>query len=208
MLKNQAADNKIETLHTLLLRQRDLHTQICDALTDRLAVVVDHDRIAAVIAHRRDRPEGLGGRLRDAADALFGKRTDIRDAHDKYANQEVAYLLQRVENYNGLVILASNQRSNIDNAFSRRFQNIIPFPMPRPEERLSIWKKTIPQQLPLDMDLDIENIALRYELSGAAILNIIQYCSIQLLADTAPFLTAEMLDAAVRREYIKEGRIT
>ncbi|WP_449258805.1 ATP-binding protein [Chlorobium limicola] len=144
----------------------------------------------------------------DEADALFGKRTDIRDAHDKYANQEVAYLLQRVENYNGLVILASNQRSNIDNAFSRRFQNIIPFPMPRPEERLSIWKKTIPQQLPLDMDLDIENIALRYELSGAAILNIIQYCSIQLLADTAPFLTAEMLDAAVRREYIKEGRIT
>jgi hypothetical protein len=71
----------------------------------------------------------------DEADALFGKRTDIRDAHDKYANQEVAYLLQRVEGYNGLVILASNQRANIDDAFVRRLQNIIQFPMPRSEER-------------------------------------------------------------------------
>ncbi|MCI5118352.1 MAG: ATP-binding protein, partial [Candidatus Electrothrix sp. LOE1_4_5] len=75
----------------------------------------------------------------DEADALFGKRTDIRDAHDKYANQEVAYLLQRIEGYNGLVILATNQRSNIDDAFVRRFQTVIHFPMPRSEERLLLW---------------------------------------------------------------------
>jgi SpoVK/Ycf46/Vps4 family AAA+-type ATPase len=65
----------------------------------------------------------------DEADALFGKRTDVRDAHDKYANQEVAYLLQRIENYNGLVILASNMKNNIDDAFTRRFQMIINFPL-------------------------------------------------------------------------------
>ncbi|MCI5146566.1 MAG: ATP-binding protein, partial [Candidatus Electrothrix sp. AR3] len=75
----------------------------------------------------------------DEADALFGKRTEIRDAHDKYANQEVAYLLQRIEGYNGLVILATNQRSNIDDAFIRRFQTIIHFPIPRTEERLLLW---------------------------------------------------------------------
>ena len=65
----------------------------------------------------------------DEADALFGKRTNVRDAHDKYANQEVAYLLQRIENYNGLVILATNMKSNIDEAFTRRFQTIINFPL-------------------------------------------------------------------------------
>src|SRR5690606_23438518 len=73
----------------------------------------------------------------DEADALFGKRTNVRDAHDKYANQEVSYLLQRVEQYNGLVILATNFKTNIDEAFSRRFQSIIYFPMPGIEERLN-----------------------------------------------------------------------
>ena len=71
----------------------------------------------------------------DEADALFGKRTEVRDAHDQYANQEVAYLLQRIESYAGLVILATNQRGNIDEAFLRRFQASVNFPMPRPEER-------------------------------------------------------------------------
>ena len=75
----------------------------------------------------------------DEADALFGKRTDIRDAHDRYANQEVSYLLQRIEGYRGLVILATNQRGNMDDAFVRRFQSIIHFPMPRIEERHKIW---------------------------------------------------------------------
>ena len=101
----------------------------------------------------------------DEAGALFGKRTDIRDAHDKYANQEVAYLLQRVEGYNGLVILATNQRSNIDVAFVRRFQNIIHFPMPRPEERDELWRKAFPPQISIADEIDWRQIAIRFELS-------------------------------------------
>ncbi len=77
----------------------------------------------------------------DEADALFGKRSNVSSAHDKYANQEVSYLLQRVEDYAGLIILASNFKNNIDQAFIRRFNGIVHFPMPDAEERLSIWQK-------------------------------------------------------------------
>lgn len=143
----------------------------------------------------------------DEADALFGKRTDIRDAHDKYANQEVAYLLQRIEGYNGLVILATNQRGNIDDAFVRRFQTIIHFPMPRSQERYDIWRKAIPKQLEVAEDIHWQQIAARYELSGAAIMNIIHYCAIEALADQSCALTLNQLEAAILREYTKEGKI-
>jgi AAA+ superfamily predicted ATPase len=143
----------------------------------------------------------------DEADALFGKRTDIRDAHDKFANQEVAYLLQRIEGYGGLVILASNQRGNIDEAFIRRFQTIIHFPMPRPEERYDMWRKAIPKQLEIAEDIQWQQIAARYELSGAAIMNIIHYCAIESLADQSCALTLNQLEAAILREYVKEGKV-
>jgi hypothetical protein len=143
----------------------------------------------------------------DEADALFGKRTDIRDAHDKYANQEVAYLLQRIESYNGLVILASNQRGNIDDAFVRRLQNIIQFPMPRSEERYEIWRKTFPSQITLAEDVDWQHIADRHELTGAAILNVTQFCAVDVLAKRATRLDLKGLEAAIRREYVKEGRV-
>lgn len=142
----------------------------------------------------------------DEADALFGKRTEIRDAHDKYANQEVAYLLQRIENYNGLVILATNQRSNIDDAFTRRFQAIIHFPLPRPEERHQIWLKTLPAQV-VHTDIDWPAIAVRYELSGAGILNVIHYCSISLLASGSTTLSTTLLESAIQREFVKEGKM-
>src|SRR5690606_13202628 len=77
-------------------------------------------------------------------DALFGKRTNVRDAHDKYANQEVSYLLQRIEDYDGLIILATNMKSNIDDAFMRRFNAILKFPFPDAEERAQIWEKSFP----------------------------------------------------------------
>jgi hypothetical protein len=143
----------------------------------------------------------------DEADALFGKRTDIRDAHDKYANQEAAYLLQRIEAYNGLVILASNQRANIDDAFIRRFQSIIHFPMPRAEDRYEIWRKTFPQQIAVGPDIDWQQVAARHELSGAGILNVTHYCALQVLAEDLPNLDLQRLEAAIRREYIKEGKI-
>lgn len=143
----------------------------------------------------------------DEADALFGKRTDIRDAHDKYANQEVAYLLQRIEGYNGLVILATNQRNNIDGAFIRRFQSIIHFPPPRPEERYEIWQKIIPQQIAIADDIDWHKIALRHELTGAGILNVAHFCALGILAEQSALLDMKRLEAAIQREYVKEGKI-
>ena len=114
---------------------------------------------------------------------MFGKRTDIRDAHDKYANQEVAYLLQRIESYNGLVILATNQRGNIDDAFARRFQTIIHFPMPRPEERYEMWNKTFPSQINIASDVDWRQIGTRFELTGAGISNVTHFCAVEVLAE-------------------------
>ncbi|MGD7035295.1 ATP-binding protein [Methylotuvimicrobium buryatense] len=143
----------------------------------------------------------------DEADALFGKRTDIRDAHDKYANQEVAYLLQRIENYNGLVILASNQRANIDEAFVRRFQAIIHFPLPGADERYEIWRKTIPEQLEVHIDIDWRQVANRYELSGASILNVTHYCAVEIIAAQSARLDLKRLETAIQREFIKEGKV-
>jgi AAA+ superfamily predicted ATPase len=143
----------------------------------------------------------------DEADALFGKRTEIRDAHDRYANQEVAYLLQRIEGYGGLVILASNQRGNMDDAFVRRFQSIIHFPMPRPEERYAIWHKTFPPQIEIAKDIDWQQVAARYELTGAGILNVTHFCAIEALADRSKSLDSKRLEAAIMREFIKEGKV-
>ena len=143
----------------------------------------------------------------DEADALFGRRTDIRDAHDKYANQEVAYLLQRIESYGGLVILASNQRGNIDDAFVRRLQSIIQFPMPRPEERYEIWQKTFPPQIAVADDIDWRAIAARHELTGAGILNVTHYCAVDVLAKKSLRLDLKGLEAAIQRECVKEGKI-
>lgn len=143
----------------------------------------------------------------DEADALFSKRTDVRDAHDKYANQEVAYLLQRIESYNGLVILASNQRANIDDAFVRRLQAIIPFPMPQQEERYEIWRRTFPSQLKIADDVDWRYIAARHELTGAGILNVTHFCAIDALANQARQVDLTSLEAAIKREYVKEGKV-
>lgn len=143
----------------------------------------------------------------DEADALFGKRTDVRDAHDKYANQEVAYLLQRIENYSGLVILATNQRAHLDEAFVRRFQAIIHFPMPRPEERCKIWRQAFPEQIAIASDIDWRQIAARYELTGAGIMNVTHYCAVEALADRSCAVTSGQLEAAIFREFTKEGRI-
>jgi SpoVK/Ycf46/Vps4 family AAA+-type ATPase len=144
----------------------------------------------------------------DEADALFGKRTDIRDAHDKYANQEVAYLLQRVEAYNGLVILASNQRTNIDEAFTRRFQSIIHFPFPRTEERLALWQKALPGQTNVAADVNWAQIAARFELTGANIVNVVQHSLLTMLANENQSLDYCQIENGIVRELVKEGKIT
>lgn len=143
----------------------------------------------------------------DEADALFGKRTNVRDAHDKYANQEVSYLLQRIENYDGLVILSSNMKSNIDDAFIRRFQSIVHFPMPTPKERLQLWKMAFPSQVKLSESIDLSELAATYELSGADIMNVVQYCCLQALKRESAMIDMEDVLHAIQREFSKAGKI-
>ena len=145
----------------------------------------------------------------DEADALFGKRTNVRDAHDKYANQEVAYLLQKIENHNGLIILASNFKSNIDEAFIRRFQSVIYFPLPSASERLQLWKKTLPvrEGLQLPSDEELTSIAKKYEITGAGIVNTVQYCCLESLAGNTGAVTADLIRSGIEREYMKEGKV-
>lgn len=145
----------------------------------------------------------------DEADALFGKRTNVRDAHDKYANQEVAYLLQRIESHDGLIILASNFKSNIDEAFIRRFQSVIYFPLPSAAERLLLWNKTLPVDsgLKLPSQEELSAIARKYEITGAGIVNVVQYCCLEALANDSDDISAALLRTGIEREYQKEGKV-
>jgi AAA+ superfamily predicted ATPase len=143
----------------------------------------------------------------DEADALFGKRTDVQHAHDRYANQEVSYLLQRVESYAGLVILATNQRGNLDAAFYRRFQAAVRFLVPGPAERHRIWCAAVPAQLKIADDVDWADVAQRFQLTGAGIVNVTQFCALEALANGSHRIGLTNLEAAVRREYVKEGKV-
>lgn len=143
----------------------------------------------------------------DEADALFGKRTNVRDAHDKYANQEVSYLLQRIEYYRGLVILASNLKSNIDESFVRRFQSIVHFPLPKAAERLMIWEKAFPSSVRLREDIGLGQVAQKYELSGAEIMNVVQFACLQALEHQQKTIIPQYIADGIQREFRKGGRI-
>ena len=143
----------------------------------------------------------------DEADALFGKRTSVKDAHDRYANQEVAYLLQRIEDYPGLTILASNFKSNIDDAFLRRFNAIIYFPMPQYEERLTLWQKAFPEQVHFAQDVNFEQLAKQYPLSGSHIMNIVHYVCLQSLVKKTTLVTQASVVQGIQREIAKEGKM-
>ncbi len=144
----------------------------------------------------------------DEADALFGKRSNVSSAHDKYANQEVSYLLQRVEDYQGLIILASNFKNNIDQAFIRRFNAIIHFPSPDASERLSIWKKNIPASIHLHKDVNLKTFADKYELTGSGITNIMQYATLCAISrKDSKLIDNEDVMRGIRREYLKEDKI-
>jgi hypothetical protein len=142
----------------------------------------------------------------DEADALFAKRTGVQNAHDKYANQEVSYLLQRVEDFSGLLILASNFKSNIDEAFTRRFNSVIHFPKPDSNERLRIWNNCIPKQLGLSDDIKMEQIASKYELTGAMIVNVMQYAAIKTFASKAKKINLQTLLNGIHKEFQKEEK--
>jgi hypothetical protein len=140
----------------------------------------------------------------DEADALFGKRSETRDAHDRYANQEIAYLLQRLETFQGLVILATNLPANLDGAFLRRFESVVYFPMPGPEQRLRLWREAFSPLAQLEVDL--EALAVRHELSGGLILNVVRRVSLQAIAAGGRPINDSDLLRAIRQELEKEGK--
>ena len=142
----------------------------------------------------------------DEADSIFGKRTNVRDAHDKYANQEVSYLLQRIEAHPGLVILASNLKNNIDTAFTRRFQSIIEFEIPTHTERLRLWQNNLPKGIELEASMSLESLARKYAITGANIVNIIQYACLKTLANQGSVIKEKYLIEGIRKEYLKEGK--
>ncbi len=142
----------------------------------------------------------------DEADAIFGKRSEVSSSHDRYANLEVAYLLQRMEQHDGAVILATNLRRNIDEAFLRRLDIVVDFPMPEPAERAALWRLHLPDAVPLADDVDLETLARAFKLSGGNIRNCALAACVQAVADDSP-VRARHLEDAVGDEYSKLGRL-
>ncbi|MFJ7409278.1 ATP-binding protein [Streptomyces sp. NPDC098077] len=144
--------------------------------------------------------------LFDEADAIFGKRSQVKDAHDKHANVESAYLLQRMESFDGIAVLTTNLRANLDEAFTRRLDVIAEFPMPDARQRLALWDRCLGPAIPRDAALDLEFCGDRFELAGGSI----RACAVTaayLAAESGAPLTMDQLVAAVLQEYRKLGRL-
>lgn len=142
----------------------------------------------------------------DEADAVFGKRSEVKDSHDRYANIETNYLLQKMEEYEGIVILASNFQKNIDEAFTRRLRFIIDFPFPEKDYRYRIWRGVFPAGTPLDRDIDFDFLAQKLKLSGGHIRNIALSAAF-LAAGNSGHIGMEHIIRATKREFQKMGRL-
>jgi SpoVK/Ycf46/Vps4 family AAA+-type ATPase len=141
----------------------------------------------------------------DEADALFGKRSEVSDAHDRYANIEVAYLLQRLETYDGLVVLATNLQRNIDPAFLRRISVAIDFVPPEEPERRQIWARAFPSTAPV-ADVDIDFLARQFKITGGVISNAALGAAFLAAAEDSP-ITMRHAVLSVKREFQKLGRL-
>jgi ATPase family associated with various cellular activities (AAA) len=141
----------------------------------------------------------------DEADALFGKRTEVKDAHDRHANVETSYLLQRLESFEGLSILATNLKKNIDAAFLRRIDVLVEFPFPGPIERLKLWQTLLPRSMPRAPDVDLGLLAERFELAGGHIKNAVQVAALQAASEGRAVGMAHLL-TGVRWELQKQGK--
>jgi SpoVK/Ycf46/Vps4 family AAA+-type ATPase len=142
----------------------------------------------------------------DEADALFGKRSEVKDAHDRYANLEVGYLLQRMEEYEGVTILASNRARDMDEAFTRRFHFLIDFPMPDEPHRLKIWTGMFPPEAARDAEIDLRGLARSFEISGGEIKNAALSAAFIAAGKQVPIST-EHVKRAVEREFQKGGKV-
>lgn len=144
--------------------------------------------------------------LFDEADALFGKRSEVRDSHDRYANIETSYLLQKMEQFDGIALLSTNQRQNLDTAFTRRLAFTVHFPFPDEAGRQKIWEMIWPTEIPLAADVDLKFLASQFKLSGGNIKNIALAASFLAAGDSGSIAMAHLLQA-IRREYQKMGKI-
>ena len=142
----------------------------------------------------------------DEADTIFGKRSEVKDAHDRYANIEVGYLLQRMESYSGISILATNLRANLDDAFTRRLQFIINFPFPDEEYRLKIWQVLMPPDMPCAEDLDLKVMAERFKMAGGSIRNILVSAAFLAASNGGKVEMSHLMHGA-RRELQKMGKL-
>ena len=142
----------------------------------------------------------------DEADALLGKRSEVKDAHDRYANIEIAYLLQKMEEYEGITILATNLRQNIDEAFVRRIRFIVEFPFPSEEYRLRIWQGIWPKETPLAPEIDLNFMALQFKLTGGNIRNIALAAAF-LASENGQVVRMKHLLQATKREFHKMGKV-
>jgi SpoVK/Ycf46/Vps4 family AAA+-type ATPase len=142
----------------------------------------------------------------DEADAVFGKRSEVKDSHDRYANIEINYLLQKMEEYEGIVILASNFQKNIDEAFTRRLRFIIEFPFPEKDYRDRIWRRVFPADTPLAADIDFDFLAHKLKVSGGNIRNIALSAAF-LAAANSGHVGMEHIVCAAKREFQKMGRL-
>jgi hypothetical protein len=142
----------------------------------------------------------------DEADAIFGKRSEVKDSRDRYANIEVAYLLQEIEAYDGIAILATNLRQNLDEAFTRRIDFLIDFPFPESEHRRQMWSVHFPPEAPVAPDIDLDDLAERYRLAGGNIRNVVIGAAYLAAAD-GDVITHNHMRKAIRREHQKMGRL-
>jgi SpoVK/Ycf46/Vps4 family AAA+-type ATPase len=141
----------------------------------------------------------------DEADALFGKRSEVKDAHDRYANIETAYLLQKIEEHEGIVILTTNFRKNIDEAFARRMHHVVEFPLPDANQRLLIWKNLLPKNADVDPDVDFTFLARQFDFTGGSIRNVALAAAF-LAAEQQTPMRMEHFVLATARELLKLGR--
>ncbi|WP_307539005.1 ATP-binding protein [Streptomyces sp. V3I8] len=143
--------------------------------------------------------------LFDEADAVFGKRSEVKDSHDKHANMESAYLLQRLESFDGIALLTTNLRANIDEAFTRRLDLVIDFPFPDPEQRLALWRHSL-AAVPCADDTDPSSVARDFELAGGSIRSAVVTAAYAAVGRGAPVTTVDLREGA-EREYRKAGRL-
>ncbi len=142
----------------------------------------------------------------DEADALFGSRIQTESSNDMFANQQVSYLLQRIEDFNGVVILSSNMKSNIDKAFIRRFETMVHFGTPGYTERLRLWQNGFSAETVLEDSISLEELAKKYELTGGVIMNIVRFASLMALKRDSNVIKLVDLILGIKREFLKEGK--